>query len=53
MYQDDFHQPHEKGPHTEIIYTVRDVSSVEQGAGGFVQSVKGLWKYFDFSVYIF
>jgi len=28
---------------SEIIYTVTDVSNVEQGVGGFVSAVRGNW----------
>ncbi|XP_057314231.1 titin-like isoform X2 [Hydractinia symbiolongicarpus] len=37
--QSDYHRPHESGS-SQIIYTVTDVSNVEQGAGGFVRAVK-------------
>ncbi|XP_065670764.1 uncharacterized protein LOC100206545 isoform X3 [Hydra vulgaris] len=38
--QADYRQPLESGPHTEILYTVTDVSNVEQGRGGFVKAVR-------------
>ncbi|XP_065639419.1 uncharacterized protein LOC100206545 isoform X2 [Hydra vulgaris] len=38
--QADYRQPLESGPHTEILYTVTDVSNVEQGKGGFVKAVR-------------
>lgn len=38
--QTDVYLPHE-GERAEILYTVRDVSDVEQGQGGFVRSIKG------------
>lgn len=41
MEQEDYHLPDREGPYSEIIYTVKDVSSVEQGQGGFVRAVKG------------
>ena len=41
LEQEDYHLPDREGPHSEIIYTVKDVSSVEQGQGGFVRAVRG------------
>ena len=46
LEQEDYHLPDHVGPHSEIIYTVKDVSSIEQGQGGFVRAVKGNHYYF-------
>ena len=36
------YRPHSQAGDSTIIYTVTDVSMVEQGAGGFVKAVKGI-----------
>ena len=56
MEQEDYHLPDREGPYSEIIYTVKDVSSVEQGQGGFVRAVKGnhfFYLCFGFLVLVF
>lgn len=53
MEQEDYHLPDREGPYSEIIYTVKDVSSVEQGQGGFVRAVKGSHFFYLFLFWFF
>ena len=47
--QSDF-LPHSTNGTSEIIYTVTDVSLVEQGVGGFVKAVKGWFLFLGFFI---